>query len=111
MITGPAVWLDPRSQKVKLMGVVSYGSGEIAFNCSKKVLEAPRHFTSISFLVPCGEAGIYASVSHVVDWINGVTMYCNSVTCGQNMCVTKDKLMPQALQMLGGCFSQVSKFT
>lgn len=81
---GPAVWLDPSSQKVKLMGVVSFGS------------------------FPCGEAGIYASVSHVVDWINGVTRDCNSRTCGQNLCVTKDKLLPQALQMLGGWFSQTN---
>jgi len=78
---GPAVWLDPNSQKVKLMGVVSYGP------------------------VPCGEAGIFASVPHVVDWINAITGDCNSITCGQNMCITKEKLMPQALQMLGGGLS------
>jgi len=84
---GPAVWLDPSSKKVKLMGVVSFGP------------------------VPCGLAGIYASVPYVHDWINGITRNCNSITCGQNVCITKDKLLPQALQMLGGWFSQVSKFT
>ena len=41
MITGPAVWLDPSSQKVKLMGVVSDGpTSKIVLKCSKKVLEA-----------------------------------------------------------------------
>ena len=69
------MWLDP-NQQVKLMGVVSYGP------------------------VPCHDGGIYSSVSYVVDWIKSVTGNCNEKTCAQDMCMTKDKLMPQALEEL-----------
>jgi len=75
---GPAVWLD--SDKVKLMGVVSYGSN------------------------PCGLAGWYAKITHVLYWINQVTGSCNRRTCSQDLCATKDKLMPQALGMFAGKF-------
>merc|ERR1711974_449006 len=65
---------------VKIMGVVSYGPN------------------------PCGLYTIFASVPHVVGWINQVTSNCNSKTCQKNSCMTKDKLMPQALQMLGSSY-------
>ena len=71
------MWLDPTPpQHVKLMGVVSYG------------------------IVPCANGGIYSSVSYVVDWIKSVTGNCNEKTCAQDLCMTKDKLMPQALEEL-----------
>ena len=71
------MWLDPTPpQQVKLMGVVSYG------------------------IVPCAKGSIYSSVSYVVDWIKSVTGNCNEKTCAQDLCMTKDKLMPQALEEL-----------
>ena len=71
------MWLDPTPpQQVKLMGVVSYG------------------------IVPCAKGAIYSSVSYVVDWIKSVTGNCNEKTCAQDMCMTKDKLMSQALEEL-----------
>ena len=72
------MWLDPTPpQHVKLMGVVSYGK-----------------------VHPCRNVLIYSSVSYVVDWIKSVTGNCNEKTCAQDMCMTKDKLMPQALEEL-----------
>ena len=45
MITGPAVWLDPCSQKVKLMGVVSDGpTSKIVSKCSKKGYRSSKVF-------------------------------------------------------------------
>ena len=73
------MWLDPTpftQKQVKLMGVASYG------------------------FVPCANGLIYSSVGYVVDWIKSVTGNCNKKTCAQDMCMTKDKLMPQALEEL-----------
>ena len=50
--------------------------------------------------VPCGLGGMYARVSLIVDWINRVTENCNMETCCKDQCVSKDKLKPQALEML-----------
>ena len=78
MIAGPLVWLDPSTSEVKLVGVVSKGSS------------------------PCGTGGIYANVEEVLDWINKNTGNCNAETCGKRkQCMTKDRLKPQVLKMLG----------
>ena len=58
----------------------------------------------LTSLVPCGSAGWYAKITHVLDWIDQVTGSCNKRTCSQDMCATKDKLMPQALGMFAGKF-------
>lgn len=78
---GPLVWLDKTTSEVKLIGVVS-----------KARAIAP---------VRCGEGGIYAFVPTIVDWINQVTRNCNQLICSQGQCMTRNKLLPQALKMLG----------
>ena len=82
------MWLDPtfkksadgnQSQPIKLIGVVSYG-------------DPP----------PCGLAGAYASITSVVEWIEDVTSNCNKLTCSKGECVTKDKLLEDALYLFNG---------
>merc|ERR1711974_23411 len=76
---GPLAWLDKSTSEVKIMGVTSYGP------------------------VPCGLAGIYAAVPHIVDWINEMTGSCNREICStQKQCMTKKRLNKQTLETLGG---------
>jgi len=69
---GPMVWLDPKSEKVKLVGIVSFG-----YLCAEP--NAP---------------GVYARVSSVLDWMMGVMGNCNAAVCSMagpsmNFCSTK----------------------
>ena len=68
------------TSEVKLIGVVSKGR-----------VKTPR----------CGEGAIYAFVPTIVDWINQVTRNCNQLICSLGQCMTRNKLLPQALKMLG----------
>ena len=95
------MWLDPNPPyAIKLMGAVSYGPGKSVVGAHKKDLSPSINI--LNLLVVCGLSGIYASMSFVVDWINGVTRNCNSKTCSWNQCMTYDKLLPQAKRVLRG---------
>lgn len=72
---GPAAWLDDKTGEVKVVGVVSFGQ-----KCAI-----------------AGRPGIYARVTEVLDWINGVIGDCNQRTCREGNCMTKDKLRKSAL--------------
>ena len=105
------MWLDPIPvktsngkvhQPVKLMGIVSWGTGECKYvkNILLKVCRLWMFVLNSESTVPCGLGGMYARVSLIVDWINRVTENCNMETCCKDQCVSKDKLKPQALEML-----------
>ena len=49
-IIGPLTWIDPRTSKVKLIGVVSWG-----MECGK-----------------AGHPGVYAEVAKVMNWVQKV---------------------------------------
>ena len=51
MITGPAVWLDPSSQKVKLMGIVSFGPSKICIQMFQLVGLSHLYLWYFQFLV------------------------------------------------------------
>jgi len=55
---GPLTWVDPTTQKVKLIGVVSFGIG-----CAQ-----------------AGYPGVYAEVSTVLSWVNQFVVNCGDST-------------------------------
>ena len=74
-MTGPLVWLDSSTNKVKLYGCVSFGDG-----CAQP-----------------GKPGVYSKVSTFLDWVSEVTRDCNRETCKiSTNCMTGDKLEPFA---------------
>jgi len=67
---GPLAWIDPRTEEVKLIGAVSWGWG-----CAGG--DSP---------------GVYAKITHYLDWINQIIGNCNSETCSAGHCVKKESL-------------------
>jgi len=78
-IGGPLAWLDPKTDQVKLSGVVSWGAG-----CA----------------VP-GAPGVYADVINQLEWIKEVTGNCNEQTCQAGNCMRKQDLAPSTIEKFG----------
>jgi len=71
---GPMAWIDPKTEEVKLIGVVSYG-----FGCARG--DSP---------------GVYAKITFALDWIKKIIGKCNEETCSAGNCMKKDSLDRQA---------------
>jgi len=78
---GPLAWLDPKTDQVKLSGVVSFGSES---GCDKP-----------------GVPGVYADVINQLEWIKEVTGNCNEQTCQAGNCMRKQDLEPSTLEKFG----------
>jgi len=72
---GPLAWLDPKADEVKLIGVVSWGSG----SCT----DYPS---------------VFAKITSVLNWIESKTGKCNKVTCNEGNCMTKTELHKGTLE-------------
>jgi len=79
-IGGPLAWLDPKTDQVKLSGVVSRTW------CAPGVPGAP---------------GVYADVLNQLEWIKEVTENCNEQTCQAGNCMTKQDLVPSTIEKFG----------
>ena len=79
---GPLAWIDLKTSKkeVKLIAVAS------------KAKKCNVH----------GYRSFFSPVPLVVGWINKVTGSCNRNVCRKSLCMTQNKLKPQAMAMLGG---------
>jgi len=73
---GPMAWLDPDSDEVKLVGVVSFGKG-----CAD-----PKF------------PGVFGEISHVLDWVKKIIGTANEDACNQGHCMTKSKLRKETIQ-------------
>jgi len=81
---GPLAWLDPKTDQVKLSGVVSFVSKS---GCDKPGL--PH------------KPSVYADVINQLDWIKEVTGNCNEQTCQAGNCMRKQDLEPSTLEKFG----------
>ena len=77
-IAGPLAWLDPKTDQVKLSGVVSF--------VSKSGCDKP------------GLPSAYADVANQLEWINKVTKNCNERTCqAKGNCMRKEELVQSVI--------------
>jgi len=76
---GPLTWLNPETDHVEQLGIVSFGS---TTECGKD------------------KPGVYARVTKGLDWIKTVAGNCNMDTCGLGRCVTGDKLDPSVQHLV-----------
>jgi len=70
---GPLAWLDPKTDKVMLQGLVAFG-------------------------IKCGlpdKPAVYAKITSVLEWIKKETGDCNKDTCHHGHCMTGGKLKDQ----------------
>jgi len=79
-IGGPLAWLDPKTDQVKLSGVVS--------------------LTWCAPGVP-GKPGVYADVFNQLEWIKEVTENCNEQTCQAGNCMRKQNLHRETIAKFG----------
>ena len=83
-IAGPLAWLDPKTDQVKLSGVVSF--------VSKSGCDKPG--------VP-HKPSVYADVINQLEWIKEVTGNCNEQTCQAGNGMRKQDLAPSTLEKFG----------
>jgi len=78
-IGGPLAWLDPKTDQVKLSGVVS-----------------------TTWCGPFIAPALFADVLNQLEWIKEVTENCNEQTCqATHNCMTKQDLAPSTIEKFG----------
>jgi len=73
---GPMAWLDPKTEEVKIIGIVS-----LTYGCGYP-----------------NSPNVFAKVTSGLDWIKSITGNCNEDTCSAGNCMTKDKLTPKTIE-------------